>query len=138
MYEALIDQIREALGQRGRPMDVGSIPSLVAQLHPSDLAAILDELTLPEAERVFALLDDERAAEALAQAAPATRRHLVQTSPPTHVAAQLGRMEMDDVADVMADVGRRGHAGCSRCCQGAALARSSSCSSTRKRRPGAS
>ncbi len=108
MYDALIDQIREALGQRGRPMDVGSIPSLVAPLHPSDLAAILDELTLPEAERVFALLDDERAAEALAQAAPATRRHLVQTSPPTHVAAQLGRMEMDDVADVMADVGDEG------------------------------
>lgn len=105
MYDALIEQIREALGQRGRPMDVRAIPTLVAALHPSDLAAILDELTLPEAERVFALLDDERAAEALAQAAPATRRHLVQTTPPTHVAAQLGRMEMDDAADVVADIG---------------------------------
>ncbi|MEQ1730648.1 MAG: hypothetical protein ABL982_19950, partial [Vicinamibacterales bacterium] len=94
MYEALIDQIREALGQRGRSMDVRAIPTLVGSLHPSDLAAILDELTLPEAERVFALLDDERASEALAQTAPATRRHLVQTSPPTHVAAQLGHMEM--------------------------------------------
>ena len=104
MYEALIDQIREALGQRGRAMDVRAIPTLVGSLHPSDLAAILDELTLPEAERVFALLDDERAAEALAQAAPATRRHLVQTSPPTHVAAQLGRMEMDDAADVVGDI----------------------------------
>jgi len=105
MYEALIDQIREALGQHGRPMDVRAIPSLVAPLHPSDLAAILDELTLPEAERVFALLDDDRAAEALAQAAPATRRHLVSNSPPTHVAAQLGRLEMDDVADVVSDIG---------------------------------
>ena len=105
MYEALIDQIREALGQRGRAMDVRAIPTLVGPLHPSDLAAILDELTLPEAERVFALLDDERAAEALAQAAPATRRHLVQTSPPTHVAAQLDRMEMDDAADVVGDIG---------------------------------
>ncbi len=103
MYEALIDQIREALGKSGREMDVRAIPSLVARLHPSDLAAILDELTLPEAERVFALLDDERASEALAQAAPATRRHLVQTSPPTHLAARLGRMEMDDAADVAAD-----------------------------------
>ena len=105
MYEALIDQIREALGQRGRSMDVRAIPTLVGSLHPSDLAAILDELTLPEAERVFALLDDGRAAEALAQAAPATRRHLVQTSPPTHVAAQIGRMEMDDAADVVGDIG---------------------------------
>lgn len=108
MYETLIDQIREALGQRGRAMDVRAIPSLVAPLHPSDLAAILDELTLPEAERVFALLDDERAAEALTQVAPATLRHLVQNSPPTHVAAQLGRMEMDDVADVMSDIGDEG------------------------------
>jgi len=105
VYEALIEHIREALGQRGRAMDVRAIPTLVASLHPSDLAAILDELTLPEAERVFALLDDERAAEALAQAAPATRRHLIQTSPPTHVAAQIGRMEMDDAADVVADIG---------------------------------
>jgi magnesium transporter len=105
MHEALIEQIREALGQRGRAMDIRAIPSLVAALHPSDLAFVLDELTLPEAERVFALLDDERAAEALAEVAPATRRHLVISSPPSHVAAQFGRMSMDDVADVVADVG---------------------------------
>ncbi len=105
MYETLIEQIREALGQRGRSMDVRAIPSLVAPLHPSDLAFVLDELTLPEAERVFALLDDERAAEALAEVAPATRRHLVATSPPSHVAAQFGHMSMDDVADVVSDVG---------------------------------
>jgi magnesium transporter len=108
MYEGLIDQIREALGQRGRAMDVRAIPSLVASLHPSDLAALLDELTLPEAERVFALLDDERAAEALTQVAPATRRYLVQNSPPTHLAAQLGHMEMDDAADVVSDIGDEG------------------------------
>lgn len=105
MHEALIEQIREALGQRGRAMDIRAIPSLVAALHPSDLAFVLDELTLPEAERVYALLDDERAAEALAEVAPATRRHLVISSPPSHVAAQFGRMSMDDVADVVGDVG---------------------------------
>jgi magnesium transporter len=104
MYEALIDQIREALGKSGRAINVRAIPSLVARLHPTDLAAILDELTLPESERVFALLDDERAAEALAQVAPATRRHLVQNSPLRHVAAQLGRLEMDDVAAVASDL----------------------------------
>lgn len=108
MYDTLIDQIREALGQRGRDMDIRAIPSLVSPLHPSDLAAILDELTLPEAERVFALLDDDLAAAALAQAGPATRRHLIENSPPTHVAAQLGRMEMDDAADVVSDAGEAG------------------------------
>lgn len=105
MHEALINQIREALGQRGRAMDIRAIPSLVASLRGSDLAFVLDELTLPEAERVYALLDDERAAEALAEVAPATRRHLITSSPPSHVAAHLGRMSMDDVADVVADVG---------------------------------
>jgi magnesium transporter len=105
MYDTLIEQIRASLGQGGRAMDVRAIPSLVAPLHPSDLAFVLDELTLPEAERVFALLDDERAAEALAEVAPETRRHLVSTSPPSHVAAQFGRMSMDDVADVVSDVG---------------------------------
>ncbi|MGE0451594.1 MAG: magnesium transporter [Vicinamibacterales bacterium] len=108
MHEALIEQIRDALGHRGRSMDIRAIPSLVAPLHPSDLAFVLDELTLPEAERVFALLDDERASETLAEVAPATRRHLLETTPPTHVAAQLGLMSMDDAAEALADAGDRG------------------------------
>lgn len=108
MHETLIDQIREALGQRGRAMDIRAIPSLVASLHPSDLAFVLDELTLPEAERVFALLDDDLASATLAEVAVPTRRHLLETSPPAHVAAQLGRMPMDDVAEVVADAGDHG------------------------------
>ena len=65
MYDLLIDQIREALGRHGRAMDTPAVQKLIAGPHPSDLAFILDELTLPEAECVFATLDEGRAAEAL-------------------------------------------------------------------------
>ena len=42
MHDILIAAIREALGQRGRAMNTAAIPTLIAGLHPSDLAFILD------------------------------------------------------------------------------------------------
>ncbi|HZT75859.1 MAG TPA: magnesium transporter [Vicinamibacterales bacterium] len=103
MYEILIDHIREALGQHARAIDTRQVQSLVDGLHASDVAFVLDELTLPEAERVFAILDDGRAAEALVHVAAATRRHLLQTLPTLRAATLLHRLPMDEAAAVVAD-----------------------------------
>ncbi len=108
MTDAVIHTIREALGERGRPMDRRALADATADLHPSDLAVVLDELTLPEAERVFAAIDDERAAEALSQAAPATREHLLETTPLERMSALLRRLPMDDAADLVAEAGEEG------------------------------
>ena len=105
MYETLIDDIRAALGQHGGAMDPASAHALLRGLHPSDVAFILDELTLPEAERVFGLIDDDRAAEALTQVAPATRRHLLQTASSARTANLLRRLPMDEVAEVVSEAG---------------------------------
>jgi magnesium transporter len=108
MHETLIDQIREALGQHGRAMNIRAIPQLVEGLHPSDLAFMLDELTLPEAERVFSLIDDVRAAEALSQVSPVTNRHLVETTSTARMLAMLRRLPMDEAAEVVAEAGEEG------------------------------
>ena len=105
MYETLIDDIRAALGQHGGAMDPASAHALLRGLHPSDVAFILDELTLPEAERVFGLIDDDCAAEALTQVAPATRRHLLQTASSARTANLLRRLPMDEVAEVVSEAG---------------------------------
>jgi magnesium transporter len=107
-HEALIDDIRQALGQRGGALDSSAIQSLVAPLHPSDLAAILDELTLPEAERVFDAVDDERAAESLPQVASTTVRHLIVRAPTPRVLSLLQRLPADEVASVISDAGEYG------------------------------
>ncbi|HEY7791817.1 MAG TPA: magnesium transporter [Vicinamibacterales bacterium] len=108
MHDTLIEQIREALGQHGRAMNVRRIPALIEGLHPSDLAVILDELTLPEAERVFSLIDDVHAAEALSQVSPETNRHLVETTPTRRMLAMLRRLPMDEAAEVVAEAGDEG------------------------------
>jgi magnesium transporter len=108
MYDELIDHIREGLGQHGGALDTRAVQSLLTGLHPSDLAFILDELTLPEAERVFALIDDDRAAEALSQVAPATNRHLLQTSTLSRAVTLLRRLPMDEVAEVVSEAGSDG------------------------------
>jgi magnesium transporter len=108
MYEAVIDTIRRALGQHGGAMNTSAVAESVAALHASDVAFILDELTLPEAERVFAALDDDRAAEALSQVAPATSRHLLQYSPSDRILRLLRRLPMDEVAEVVAEAGELG------------------------------
>ncbi len=108
MYDVLIDQIREALGRHGGAMNTVTVQRLIVGSHASDLAFILDELTLPEAECVFATLDDERAAEALSQVAPTTNRHLLQTSPTTRILTLLRRLPMDEVAEVVSEAGDEG------------------------------
>jgi len=98
MYDNLIDQIRQALGRRGGAMDPRAIVALIAGVHPSDLAVILDELTLPESERVFELLDDSRAAEVLPKVAAATSRHLVEGGSVARILALLRLLPVDEVA----------------------------------------
>jgi len=108
VHPELVDRMREALSPPSGMPDPGVLTSLLDGVHPSDLAAILDELTLPEAEQVFARLDDARAAEALSQVASATSRDLIQTSPPDRVARLLGLLPMDEAAELVAAAGEAG------------------------------
>lgn len=108
MYDALIEQIREALGRHGGAMNTRSVRDLIAGLHSSDVAFLLDELTLPEAECVFATLDDDRAADAMSQVAPTTNRHLIQTSSTNRILTLLRRLPIDEVAEVVAEAGEQG------------------------------
>jgi magnesium transporter len=79
--------------------------SALAGLHPSDVAFVLDELTLPEALVLFETLDDPLAAEALDEVVPETNRYLVENSPRDRIAALLDLLPMDDAAEVVSEVG---------------------------------
>ena len=105
MHETLVEDIRAALGQHGGGLDTARVRAVVSAVHASDLAFVLDELTLPEAERVFLLLDDDRAAEALARVAPTTNRHLLQVLSPTRAVELLRRLPMDEAAEVVSEAG---------------------------------
>ncbi|MCC7418531.1 MAG: magnesium transporter [Acidobacteria bacterium] len=108
MLETVILEIRSALGQHAGAIDLDALASLVRDLHAPDIAFILDELTLPEAERVFGLVDDDRAAEVLVQVAESTRRHFLAVTPLRRLANLLRRLPVDDVAQVVSAAGEDG------------------------------
>lgn len=101
--DPIIRDLRLALGVGGRPLDRQAVCRSLEPLHPSVIAAILDEITLPEAMEVFECLDDRRAAEALHEVSPETSRYLIERSPLARMAALLDLLPVDDAAEVVSE-----------------------------------
>jgi magnesium transporter len=103
--EEIIGKLRHALGKGAAPLDMKAVTDIVGDLHPSEIAEILDELSLPEAQAVFDLLHDERAAEVMDEADPETNRYLVEHTPHARIVRILDNLPMDDLAELVAEVG---------------------------------
>ncbi len=76
----------------------------LAQLHPSDLAAIIDQLTPRDRAGVLAALDDESVAEAMEEMEPDTQVDVLEDLAPERAADILEEMSPDDAADLVADL----------------------------------
>jgi magnesium transporter len=73
----------------------------LAQLHPSDIAAILEELAPAEREAVFASLPEETAAEALEEIDPKLQKALVTGLNHEHAADIIEEMDPGAAADLL-------------------------------------
>lgn len=104
-FNTIYRDVLRALGKGSRALDLDSLRTTLAGLHPSDIADILDELTLPEAVVVFGCLDDELAAQTLAEVSPETSRYLVENAPRDQIVRALDMLPMDDAAEIVAEVG---------------------------------
>lgn len=105
--ELIITQLRLALGKGASPLNTQAVTEILDDLHPSDVADVLDEVTLPEAQAIFDLLPDNRAAEVLDEVAPDTNRYLVERTPRERIVALLNILPMDDAAEVISEVGKK-------------------------------
>ena len=76
----------------------------LAQLHPSDLAAIIDQLAPRDRAGVLAALDDEAVAEAMEEMEPDTQVDVLEDLAPERAADILEEMSPDDAADLVADL----------------------------------
>ena len=95
----MLDEIREDIGE-GRD---GKVRSLIADLHPSDVALVIDRLPNEEAAYVFKLLEHERAAEVILELDEDVRDRLMGSLTSREIAEDvLEYIETDDAADVMA------------------------------------
>ena len=76
----------------------------LAQMHPSDIADILEELAPAEREAVFGSLDEEVAAEALKEVEPRLQKSLIESLDSGRVADIVEEMDPGAAADLLAEL----------------------------------
>jgi Mg/Co/Ni transporter MgtE len=76
----------------------------LAQLHPADLAEILEELDRDRRTVLLQRLDVETAADALEEAPPEVTAQLLEDVPPEKAADILEEMAPDEAADVLGEL----------------------------------
>jgi magnesium transporter len=74
------------------------------ELHPSDIADIIEELDRANRSSVFRALDTETAAETLQEVDPKLQLSLIETAPPEKASDILESMEPDEAKEFLADL----------------------------------
>lgn len=95
----------EFLSQIEELIDAGNkeqVSGLLKDLHPADVAEILEELDNERAQFVFLLLDNEKGSDVLAEIDEEERNRFLASFPPEMIAKRfIDHMESDDAADVV-------------------------------------
>jgi CBS domain-containing protein len=76
----------------------------LTELHPADLATIIDQLAPKDRAGVLAALDDEAVADAIEEMEPETQVEVLEGLAPERAADILEEMSPDDAADLVADL----------------------------------
>jgi magnesium transporter len=76
----------------------------LAQLHPADLADIIEELDVYKRSQVFQSLDVETAAEALEETDPKIQVRLIETLNPARASDIIEEMSPNEAADLLGDL----------------------------------
>ena len=77
---------------------------LLADLHPADVADILEAQPDETLAAVFALLEPETASEVLLELEEFARDHVINTSSVDRLSQMVAEMDSDDAADIVADL----------------------------------
>jgi len=97
----VLERIREGL-ELGR---VQPIVDDLKELHPADIAEVLDQLRIEEATTLYDALDEELAAEVLLELPEDKREAILETFTGKEIAEEvIDQLDSDDAADVIADL----------------------------------
>lgn len=92
-----LDQIRQIVSHDERD----EARRELAAMHPADIAELYQNLELDEAEYLFRLLDEEKAADVLMELDEDDRLKLLEGMPTEEIAKQIEHLDTDDAVDVM-------------------------------------
>jgi magnesium transporter len=100
MPELVLEELRSAL----KHGDERKLGELVGNVHPADLADMLELLPEEERVRVFRLLPPELASETLAEFEGDERIDLLDRDDPQQLQAIFGELAADDAADILGEL----------------------------------
>ncbi len=84
--------------------DALEVHQLIAEMHPADLAEVVNDLSTDEALFLLKQLDDETAADVLVELDEDKRRDLLELMPTETIARQLEQMDANDAVDVIQEL----------------------------------
>jgi magnesium transporter len=84
---------------------IEEVSVLMSDLHPADIAEIMDDLSIEEAKFIYLLLDGEKASDVLVEMDEHDRKRFLKVLPAELIASKfIEYMDSDDAADVVADL----------------------------------
>jgi len=96
----------ESLGQLIGKQDLSELQRQLDQLHPADVAYILEALPLPERLIVWDLVKADRDGDILLEVSDAVRETLIAHMDEKELVAATGRLDTDEIADLAPDLPR--------------------------------
>jgi len=84
--------------------DNSALEELLSPLHPADIAEILDEAALEQAQYIYRLLDSEKASDVLVELDADVKNKFLASLTNSEIADQVEHMETDDATDFIQDL----------------------------------
>ena len=103
-FEIVVDKIDEfkALIENDNKKEVIAI---IDDMHPADIAEMMDHLNIEEATYIYLLLEGEKASDVLVEIDEDDRRRFLKVLPPELIASKfIEHMDSDDAADIVAEL----------------------------------
>ena len=104
MQFELTNDFLELLKEDIERLDSDSVAAKVGELHPVDIAEILDEVNLKEAQFIFNLLDDELGSEVLVELDEDVRERFLASLTDEEIAEYVDQLDTDDAADLIGEL----------------------------------
>ena len=110
MQFELTNEFLEELQEDIARLDSDTVSAKIGQLHPVDIAEVLDEVSLIEAQFIFNLLDDELGSEVLVELDEDVRERFLASLSNEEIAEYVDQLDTDDAADIIGELpeGRQG------------------------------
>ncbi|MBK9192268.1 MAG: magnesium transporter [Crocinitomicaceae bacterium] len=100
LSQEFLDQLTDEIGVKNN----AAISEKIGQLHPADIADVMENLSVDQAKYIYELLDEELAAESLMELDEEIREQLLKLFSPEEIAEQADNLDSDDAADLLGEL----------------------------------